>query len=126
MKRSSNKASLPRVGCKLLPDGSLQVNITGSHVPSFKNRKRVARGRLYTEPDIRKWMHHVINAIELELRYGMPMNVCATPMGPSAPSLMSLLPCDDRWTVIPEYTVNAIGCQAGEEGAEIIITKLDA
>lgn len=104
----------------------VRIVIAGiSHVPSFKNSKMIARGRLITLPARQKWMEQAIRVIESQLRSGSAISEGAISTGPCPLSwIASSLPADDSWQWIPEIRVQVQRVTKGQEGAEILIERL--
>lgn len=72
----------------------------------------------------REWKKRcVINFIS-QLLSNIPTNERATLTPPFLRSLIASLPRDDNWKIIPVITVTAVKVPKGEEGAEILITKI--
>lgn len=113
----------PRVTLSVTANG-LRVEIKGSHVPSLKNRKRIAGRRLITEPRVKAWMDSVIDSIVSQLLSGgqtVEREISATP---TVRSRIALLPPDDNLRVIPEIHLLAEAVAPGEEGAIVEIELL--
>lgn len=93
-----------------------------SHVPSFKNGKMLARGRLITDPKKQAWMNQCIASFESQLRSEFRTRGIAITTGQSALSLIaSLLPLDDSRKWIPQHSASTLQVSKGKEGAEITI-----
>lgn len=105
-------------------DNGLSMAIRGSHVPSFKNAKRIVNGQLRTERRIKSWMKSLIESIVSQSTYATVTNGSATWMEALPPSWIASLPQDDRWQIVPEIHVSAIRVSKGEEGADIFIETL--
>lgn len=102
------------------------LELRGSgHVPSFKNNKMIARGRIITNPKRQKWMETCIRSIVSQLR-----SLCRTIVGETMTEqhqrswTASSLPEDDCWQWIPELHIIATKCEKGQEGAIITIERL--
>jgi len=95
------------------------------HVPSFKNNKMLAKGKLITDPAKQKWMERCIQSFESQLFCGSAITGGEMPTAPCPLSLTaSLMPLDDSRQWIPELHVYCEEVKPGEEGAVIIIEKL--
>jgi len=104
---------------------STVIEIKGlGHVPSFKNSKMIARGRLITLPKRQKWMERAIRLIASQLRYASVIAGGATSTGRSPLSLTVSLPLDDSCDWIPEIRVVRQRVPAGQEGARVIIERI--
>jgi len=103
----------------------------GSHVPSFKNRKRAIKDsktgklRTLTEPSVKRWMEACIQSFASQLLSGEAIYGKETQTGVYQPSwIVSLLPASDSMNWLKELHVYVTECQTGEEGAEIIIEQI--
>ena len=100
-------------------------------MPSFKNKKRVARRRngpsfLMTKKEVKQWMDICKAGLEFQLRSVIPTTDAATQMVLSAQSLIALfVPQDDCWQQIPELHVTACRVSDGTEGATITIERIE-
>jgi len=104
----------------------IKLDVRGiGDVPSFKNNKMIARGRLITNPKRQKWMEHCIQLIESQLNYAMQTSAGETLTGQQALCwIAQSLPCDDSRSFIPELHITAVDCTKGEEGATITIERI--
>lgn len=103
---------------------TLVVNGLG-HVPSFKNGKMMARGRLITDPKKQKWMKLVAASFVSQLNYEYQTREHVMPTGQSPPCwILSSMPLDDslEWIGVPCGTWRRV--KKGEEGATITIEAL--
>lgn len=92
------------------------------HVPTFKNSKMIARGRLITDPKKQAWMDRCIDSFVYQLRSAFQTRGIATTTGPIPLSrIASLLPLDDSRKWIPSHSVNTRLVPKGQEGAELVI-----
>lgn len=95
------------------------------HVPSFKNKKRVAGKRVFTEKETRLWMEEAILSLQSQLRSAIRTNEPGTPTVHCPPCLTALsghsTDFDDSHQWIPEIHVLCREVPAGEEGAAIEI-----
>lgn len=104
---------------------SVKLSVKGKHIPSFKNRKRLMRGRIVTDPKVQQQMEAIIQSFVSQLL------CCTRTIGEEtlmeqSPlcSIVSLLPEDDSRQWIPEQSAKAIDCDKGGEGAIVEITML--
>ena len=105
----------------------IKLEIKGlGHVPSFKNNKMLTRGRLITNPKRQKWMDQCIQLIESQLNFRIPINEDGTLMGQQVLSWIACnVPLDDSRQWIPELHISSRSCDKGEEGATILIERLE-
>ena len=101
----------------------LQIRAVG-HVPAHKNKKRIMRGRLITEPKIQKWMTNCVNSFVSQLKSKYPTCESETSMAACLQSSIASLPHDDNWKIIPSFCVSVKMVPKGEEGATIILEKI--
>jgi len=105
---------------------SLTLEIKGlGHVPSFKNGKMMARGRLITDPKKQAFMKKAAASIESQLRSLYQTTETGTQTEQSLRSwILTSLPLEDslKWIGVPCGTWRKV--KKGEEGALIEITKL--
>lgn len=95
------------------------------HVPSFKNKKRMMRGNLVTDPKTKRWMERCIQSFMSQLLLNFQTITGVTSTGqPARYSIALSLPQDDSWRWIPQILVKAEQVQKGEEGATVFIQKL--
>lgn len=95
------------------------------HVPSFKNKKMITRGKLITDPKKQAWMEKAAAAIESQLRCLFQTEGAGTVTEQSLRSLiLTLLPLDDSldWIGVPSGSWRRV--KKGEEGAVIEIEPL--
>ena len=103
---------------------SIKIAVSGiGPTPSFKNAKKMGRGKLYTDPEIKAWMERCITVIALQLRFILQDDSTGTETECSLRSrIVSSLPLDDCSDWIKEHSVK---CQPStEEGFELTIEKL--
>ena len=94
------------------------------HVPSFKNGKMLARGRLITHPKKQKWMEEAAASIASQLRSLCPTSGSGTQTGQSLPSwIHTSLPLDDSLTWVGVTCGSWRRVRQGEEGAIITIER---
>ena len=94
-------------------------------VPSFKNSKMIARGRLITDPRKQRWMDQASALFESQLRSFIRAKGIPTLTGePLLASIASSVPLDDSRAWIAELSVNWRHVSKGQEGAEILIEKI--
>ena len=107
------------------PDSGLQLVVAGmGHVPAFKNRKRIARGQLITDPKVQKWMANCVSSFVSQLHSSSLTTDDATSTGQPLQFSIASLPHDDNWKVLPEVHVRGVKVEKGEEGAQILIEKI--
>lgn len=107
------------------PPPSVKLVIRGSHIPSFKNAKRIVGQKLITDPEIKARKKAIEEDFVWQLLSSIQIGALATQMGLSRRSLIaSLLPEDDCWTIIPEITIKCELVEESEEGCEIVIEKI--
>lgn len=94
------------------------------HVPSKKNSKMLARGRLITAPKIQEWVKKCIKAFASQLSSGTQTGAEGTWTAHFQQSWICLLPFDDNWTVVPKIHLEAIQVGKGEEGADILLEEI--
>lgn len=104
----------------------IRLSIRGQgHCPSFKNSKVLARGRMFTKPEYQEWMEKAILAMAYQLRSIAQTSATGTLTEPQLRSwIASSLPLDDSRHWIPKLTVEAVDCEKGMEGADIVIEIL--
>jgi len=91
--------------------------------PSFKNAKKMGRGKLYTDPEVKAWMERCIRAIESELTSVFVAERTGTLTVCNLQSwTVSSLPLDDCLDWIKEHSVS--WQPSDEEGFELTIEKL--
>lgn len=102
---------------------SIKLVVQGiSSVPSFKNSKMIARGRLITDPKKQAWMEKCIQSFVSQLRSEFQTRGIATTTGPIPLSKIALLlPLDDSRKWIPRHCVSSRQVSKGSEGAELVI-----
>ena len=94
-------------------------------VPAFKNSKLLARGRLITKPEYKRWMQRCVRAFESQLLSGTATGADATrTVLPPPCSTASLLPEDDCWTFLSDIRITAELCREGDEGATVTIERI--
>lgn len=111
------------------PTSSATLLIQGvGNIPSFKNSKMVARGRLITDPKKQKLMQQIIQDLQSTLTSAFRTIGEGTATGQSLPCLTALCAhstdFDDSRQWIPKLSVEGRKCNDGEEGATITITLL--
>lgn len=98
------------------------------HVPSFKNSKLLLaqQKRLITKPEYQRWMEAVIRSFESQLRSALAMNETGTMTALTRLlRIASSLPLDDSRKWITEHCVKTRLVSNGEEGADILIERID-
>lgn len=84
------------------------------------------RPSLITKPEYRKWMDRAIRSFEFQLRSALATRETGTSTGPLPLSSIALwLPLDDSRKWIPEISVSTLLCSKGDEGADIVIERID-
>jgi len=102
----------------------LEVRNQG-HVPSFKNKKRIMRNHLVTEPKTKRWMQRCTKCFESQLFCATQITGGETLTAPPPRSLIvSSLPLDDSRQWIPAIQIYSHPCSEGGEGATIIIEEI--
>ena len=94
------------------------------HVPAFKNKKRIKRGRLITAPRAQKWMSLCVSSFKSQLRHLFQTGAGATSTECWQHSAMLSWPQDDNWKVMPKITISVRQVEKGEEGAIVTLTKI--
>ena len=108
-----------------MSNAALKLSIEGiGHVPSFKNSKMIARGRLITDPKKRLWMDKATAALKSQLKSLSATKGGVISTGQHRHCLTASLPQDDSWQWIAELNVKAIKVAKGKEGAVITIELL--
>lgn len=99
------------------------------HVPSFKNKKRsildrnTGKQRTLTEAKTKQWMEACIQSFVSQLLCATQTAAEGTTPGRSKlSSIVSLLPWDDSRQWIPTIHITTLEVDAGEEGADILLT----
>lgn len=94
-------------------------------IPSFKNSKMVARGRLITDPRKQKIMESITQSFESQLRSLLQTDVIEMATGLTLPSkIASFMPLDDSLAWIPEHSAKSQRTSKGQEGAIVTIERL--
>lgn len=97
-----------------------------THIPSFKNCKRIYGKRLVTEKKVKERFNRIIRVIEYHLSSLFLTGGDVTRTGESLPSwIASSMPLDDSLDWIPEsngWKVRRV--PKGEEGAIITIERI--
>jgi hypothetical protein len=92
------------------------------HVPSFKNSKMIARGKLITDPKKQAWMEQCISLMAAQLSSSCPMSETGTLTAQSLRSwIATSLPLDDSCKWIESISVIWLNVPKGKEGAQIMI-----
>jgi hypothetical protein len=119
----------------LFPNKPLTLTVQGI-VPSFKNNKvLIAKGPngkplprplLITKPEYQKKMKAITESFVAQLLCAFRTDSGETLTGCSLRSaIASALPADDAWTHIPEIHIRAELCEPGQEGAVIVLTRIN-
>jgi hypothetical protein len=109
----------------------ISLSIRGTHVRSFKNRKRIVPGHngkspwLATRKDVKKWMNTTTESIASQLQCAARTALGETSTAAQRRSwIASLTPRDDARQIIVELVVRNEDVPKGEEGADILIEKI--
>lgn len=95
------------------------------HVPSFKNSKMLAHGRLITLPERQKWMEQCRESFVSQLSSASQTSADGISTEPCPPSsIASSLPEDDSVNDICELVVRIERVEKGQEGATIEVDRL--
>lgn len=113
----------------------LRLEVKGP-IPNFKNSKRwitklpngkpLKRPLLITDPNVQKIMRDIERAFELQL-----LSASQTAGGGTLTAhgkrllIASSVPADDCWTQMPEVIIRAELCEPGQEGATIVIKRIN-
>lgn len=125
MKTSSEDCTQTQVKASSVP---IVIRIKGLQIPSFKNRKMIARrGKfvtLITVPKYKARMEEITQLIKSQLH-----SLCQTIEGGTSTECLlrfstQRLPQDDCWQVIPQLTVEGRKVSKGDEGCTITITRI--
>ena len=107
---------------------TVRLSVHGLSIPSFKNKKRMMRGRLITKPETQQQMEEITLNFIAQLRSSIRIVDAATLTEQHQPCLIALLThskdFDDSRQWIPEIHIKAVDCDKGNEGAVIEITRL--
>jgi hypothetical protein len=103
----------------------IRLEIKGlGHVPSFKNNKMLARGRVITNPENQKWMERCVESFESQLICLYQTSADGMRTGRSLQSwIASVLPLDDSVREIGHEEITPFTVGKGMEGAVITITE---
>lgn len=103
-------------------------------VPSFKTQKTAygwidkASGKVFarpaTLPEHRKWMQRTVLSFELQLRSAFQITKSETLTDAILHSLIASLPHDDCWSAVRETFLKSELCEPGQEGATIVIERI--
>jgi hypothetical protein len=105
----------------------IRLTIRGlGHVVSFKNNKVIGKGRLFTKPSYREWMRKCTDSFALQFICAYRTTERGMPMARSLPSWTACVaPYNDSVRNIPEQHVYVEIVPNGEEGADILIERLE-
>ena len=92
---------------------------------NFKNSRFLARGRLMTDPALKKRMDAITRSLESQLRSHFQISEGATPTDAQRQSLTLSLPHDDCWEQVPELVITAKLGDDTDEGADITIERIE-
>lgn len=118
-----------------LPDGSLGYIVTGTgNIKSLKNNKFIAQGRMVTQPEAWKQAKKIVNDLEsqLLLDLGIDEGTISTEQSGQfstaslelAEELLTELPSDDNYTVVPELEAHGFLVPKGKEFIAIHIERI--
>lgn len=94
-------------------------------IPSFKNSKMIARGRLITDPRKQKIMERITRSFEFQLRSLSQTTEAGTGTAHIPPSkIVSFMPLDDSLDWIPEHSVKLQRVSKEQAGAIVTIERL--
>lgn len=104
----------------------IKLNVKGlGHVPSFKNKKMLTRGRLITNPENQKWMSACEAAFVSQLLSEYQTKETGMPMVRSLRSWIAcVMPLNDSVRSVRKVTIEVEDVAPGEEGATIEIEQL--
>jgi hypothetical protein len=92
------------------------------HVPSFKNSKMIARGRLITDPKKQAWMEQCAALMTAQLLSLFQTTETGTLTAQSLRSwIATSLPLDDSLKWIESISVIWLSVPKGQEGARVMI-----
>lgn len=94
------------------------------HCPAFKNKKRIFRGRLVTEPKTRRWMEEATKVMYSQLKSQFQTKGGETSTESWQQRAICSLPSDDCWTQIPMKIIYVESVPKGDEGLEISLRKI--
>ena len=105
---------------------NIKLNVVGlENVPSFKNQKMIARGRLITNPERQKWMERCTQGFVSQLLSVIQTIEGETLTGQQVQSWIACnMPSNDSRQWIPELHITSEQCSKGEEGATIMIERI--
>ena len=106
----------------------IKLKIRGiGHVPSFKNSKMIAHGRLITDPKKQDWMEQCVALMIAQLSSMCPTTETGTLTAQSLRSwIATSLPLDDSCKWIESVSVIWLKVPKGKEGASVMLTRGDA
>lgn len=95
-------------------------------VPSFKNRKRIAAGRLVTDPEAAHWMEQCIQSFVSQFFFMCPQEDAdeTRTIRLRRSWIASVAPLDDSLEWIPELMISCNFVPEKYQGATITITEL--
>lgn len=102
----------------------IRLEIKGlGNIPSFKNNKMLAKGRLITNPENQKWMDRCVHSFESQLISLYQTREDGMRTGRSLQSwIASVLPLDDSVREIINEEILVHHTVKGQEGAIVTIT----
>jgi hypothetical protein len=98
------------------------------HVPSFKNSKMILwkQRRIMTKPENQHWMESVVRSFVSQLSSEFQTRGIEITTAHTALLRIALsLPLDDSRKWIPEFSVRTQIVSIGNEGADILIERID-
>lgn len=113
----------PEAGTSPSPRAPICLKIRNlGHVPSFKNMKRMWKGKLVTDPDAAAWMNETIKSLAFQLRCELATRGIEITTGLSALSSIAwFVPLDDSRKWISQHSARTLLVSKGDEGADITI-----
>lgn len=131
---ASPDSQLPLAG--LNPPAPLKIILeVKGIVPSFKTQKTAygwkdkATGKIFarpaTLPEHKEWMKKTVQSFVSQFCSAFQISEYGTQTDAIRRSLIALLPYDDTWTVVPETVLKSELCQPGQEGATLIIERIN-
>lgn len=111
---------------------AISLSLRGTHVRSFKNRKRVVPGKngrapwIATRKDVKKWMTTTTESFASQLRFAARTALGETSTAAEQRSwIASRAPWDDARQVIVELVIVNEDVPKGEEGCDIIVEAVE-
>lgn len=102
------------------------LRIKGFHIPSKKNSKLIAHGKLITKPEYQKLLKMMEASIESQLRSCSQTAVGETSTEEQRLSwIASSTPADDCWTKVSQLAISGKLTTPGNEGCLITIERIE-